>query len=221
MTDLPPPPQAPARLPLRHRAPRRRLPRWLGRIGTGVAVLLTLIGGQAILRTEPDHEETVAPFYIKGDPGQPVTAGGLRVTLLGTRGATKAGPEDGAYTDTAGIWVIVNMRVEATEETTTPRYVALADAENRTYTATGRFKQPLSYGILDLQPGIPIEGEVAFEVPRDVATSLTLRVSQTDVEFKSDLAALTDIRVPVSDADVSRWLRDPEPARLAAPKVAS
>ena len=220
MTDLPPPPQAPAQLPLRHRAPRRRLPRWLGRIGAGVAVLLTLIGGQAIIRTEPDHEETHAPFYIKGEPGQPVTVGGLRVTLLAARGATKAGPEDGFSTDTGGIWVIVRVRVEATDKTTRASYFALADKKNRTFRATARFKQRLADGTVVLEPGIPTEAEIAFETPRDTATSLTLRVCELDTDIiGDDLTAVTDIRVPVSDADVSRWLHDTEPASLATPKV--
>jgi hypothetical protein len=140
--------------------------------------------------------------------------------LLGARGAAKAGPEDGFSTDTAGIWVIVRVRVEATDKTTRASYFALADKKNRTFRATARFKQRLADGTVVLEPGIPIEAEIAFETPRDTATGLTLRVRELDSAiFGEDLSAVTDIRVPVSDADVSRWLHDPAPASLATPKV--
>jgi hypothetical protein len=214
--------------PTSHRARGRLRPgrqpwprRWLTRLGVGIIVVLTLLAGQAIIRTEPDYNETRNPFYYKGEPGQPVTAGGLRVTLLGARGAARAGPPEGPVTDTGGVWVVVQVRLEALAKTINPQYFALADDDGHVYRVSGRFDQPLGEGIVELQPGIPIEGEVAFEVPR-ATHGLTLRIgpNYTDV-FGGELAPFTDIRVPVTDADVSRWLDDPEPANLIKPKVAS
>jgi hypothetical protein len=197
-----------------------KLRRWCNRIGTAVAVLVTLVAGQAILRTEPDYHETVAPFYLAGEPGKPVTVSGLNVTMLGVRGAAKAGLAGGPYVDTGGVWVLVRVRLEATTKTTTTRYLALADDQHRTFRATQRFRQPLGELSWDLQPGIPIEGEIAFEVPRAVATSLTLRVAETFNELTNgELNALTDIRVPVTEGDVSRWLASQTPAILADPTV--
>ena len=200
-------------------APKRR--RWWNQVGTAVAVLLTLVAGQAIIRTEPDYHETVAPFYLAGEPGKPVMVSGLSVTMLGARGAAKAGPPGGLYVDTGGVWVLVRVRLEATTKTTTVRYLALADGQGRTFRASKRFSQPLGEWNQDLQPGIPIEGEVAFEVPRDAATSLTLRVAEWFVELSDggELSSFTDIRVPVTEGDVSRWLADQAPAILADPTV--
>jgi hypothetical protein len=198
----------------------RKRRRWLARVGAAVAVLLTLVAGQAIIRTEPDRNVTVAPFYVTGEPNQPVTVGGLRVTMLGARGSAKVKPAGGLDTDTGGIWMIVRVRLEATSKTTATQYVALADATGRTFRASQRFKQPLGERNRDLQPGIPVEGEVAFEVPRDAATNLSLRIGETFNNITNgELSPFTDIRVPVTDSDVSRWLNDVKPAILANPTV--
>jgi hypothetical protein len=198
----------------------RKRRRWLTRAGAAVAVLLTLFAGQAIIRTEPDRNVTVAPFYVKGEPNQPVTVGGLRVTMLGARGSAKVKPAGGLGTDTGGVWVIVRMRLEATAKTTSAHYVALADATGRSFRASGRFQQALGEGYRDLQPGIPVEGEVAFEVPPDAATNLTLRVGETFNNLTNgELSPFTDIRVPVTDSEVSRWLNDVKPAILVDPRV--
>jgi hypothetical protein len=57
-------------------------------------------------------------------------------------------------------------------------------------------------------------------VPRDAATNLTLRIGETFNNITNgELSPFTDIRVPVTDGDVSRWLNDVKPAILANPTV--
>jgi hypothetical protein len=222
MTELPEPspPVEPGR-----RTPRqlRRVVgarRWLRRVGIAVAVLATLAAGEAIIRTEPEHYDNKAPHYFAGEPDQPVTAGNLRVTLLGVDGAAVVDPPDSLATDTGGVWVVARVRLEATEETISVGYAGVAARDGRTFRASERFGQDLIDGKVALQPGIPVVGEVAFELPKGV-TGLTLRVGTSDPTFVSELRlpAYTDIRMPVADDDLARWSSVKEPLKLAESKV--
>ncbi len=213
--------------PRSHRSPRqlRRMAiarRWLRWLGIAVALLLTLAAGEAIIRTEPDRNETTAPFFFAGEPGEPVTAGGLQVTLLDVKGAAMVDPPKSLPTDTSGVWLVVRIRLMATTKTTQVAYVGLAASDGRSFRATGRFRQSMVERSLDLQPGIPVEGTVAFEVPKDV-TGLTLRVGEVDLApvagGQHELQPFTDIRLPVTSGDLARWSTVQEPVTIDEPRV--
>jgi hypothetical protein len=191
--------------------------RWLGGVA---AVLVTLLLAQALLRTAPSPDDDVAPFLVAGRSFRPVVVGGLVVTVLGIRGAATVRRPDGAVLDTSGVWVILKVELMATERTTAVRYLALADRDGRTYRVSQRWRQAIAEGTPDLQPGLPVDGEVAFEVPRDAATHLTLRAGEHfDVPLGLRSRAVTDIVIPVEPGQVDQWVTDRDPAVLAAPAV--
>src|SRR5689334_23354747 len=98
--------------------------RWLGGVA---AVVVTLLLGEAALRTTPTS--TDGPFLIHGTSFRPVVVGGLVVTVQGVRGAAKVVRPDGAVLDTGGVWVILDLELVAIERTTAVRYLALADRD--------------------------------------------------------------------------------------------
>src|SRR5262249_17048006 len=73
---------------------------------------------------------------------------------------------------------ILKVELMATDRTTAVRYLALADRDGRTFRVSQRWRQDIAEGRPGLQPGLPVDGEVAFEVPRDAATHLTLRAGE-------------------------------------------
>jgi hypothetical protein len=189
-------------------------------VGGIAAVLVTLLVGQALLRTAPSADDDNAVFLVGGRSFRPVVVGGLGVTVLGVRGAALVRRPDGRVLDTGGVWVIVNLEITATEQTTAVRYLALADRDGNTYRVSQRWHQAITEGVPDLQPGLPVDGEVAFEVPRDMATQLSLRAGEHwSVAGGLRSRAVTDIALPIERSEVDRWVADQDPAILVSPAV--
>ena len=189
-------------------------------IGGIAAVLVTLLVGQALLRTAPSADDDNATFLVGGRSFRPVVVGGLAVTVLGIRGASLVRRPDGQILDTGGVWVIVDVELTATQQTTAVRYLALADRDGNTYRVSQRWHQAITEGVPDLQPGLPVDGEVAFEVPRDAATQLSLRAGEHwSVAVGLRSRAVTDIALPVERSEVDRWVADRDPAVLVPPAV--
>jgi hypothetical protein len=189
-------------------------------IGGIAAVLVTLLVGQALLRTAPSADDDSATFLVGGRSFRPVVVGGLAVTVLGIRGASLVRRPDGQILDTGGVWVIVDVELTATQQTTAVRYLALADRDGNTYRVSQRWHQAITEGVPDLQPGLPVDGEVAFEVPRDAATQLSLRAGEHwSVAVGLRSRAVTDIALPVERSEVDRWVADRDPAVLVPPAV--
>jgi hypothetical protein len=189
-------------------------------IGGIAAVLATLLVGQALLRTAPSADDDSATFLVGGRSFRPVVVGGLAVTVLGIRGASLVRRPDGQILDTGGVWVIVDVELTATQQTTAVRYLALADRDGNTYRVSQRWHQAITEGVPDLQPGLPVDGEVAFEVPRDAATQLSLRAGEHwSVAVGLRSRAVTDIALPVERSEADRWVADRDPAVLVPPAV--
>jgi hypothetical protein len=187
------------------------LQRFLSRAGSILLVIAALGVGNLILAYTPDVDESERPFLISGEPGEEIEARKFTATVLKTRTAgviKSAGWEH----DTQGIWIILRVRFEATDEAVAIAYAAVTDGKGRSFLASDRLKQPLVDGSRILQPGIGVEGDVAFEVPKD-ATGLTARFS--DARNNRTLQAVPDIELPLGDAV---WLnREPvtlEPAEV-------
>ena len=194
----------------------RRL-RWPGAVA---AVLATLLVGEAVLRTQPTASDVAAPFLVSGRSFRPVVVGGIVVAVQGIRGAGAVVRPDGKILDTSGVWVILDLELVAIQHTTAVRYLAVADRDGHTYRASQRFRQSIAEGEPALQPGLPVDGEVAFEVPRDMATQLSLRAGEHwSVAVGLRSRAVTEIALPVERSEVDRWVADRDPAVLVPPAV--
>ncbi|WP_433078527.1 hypothetical protein ACQP1P_37595 [Dactylosporangium sp. CA-052675] len=195
---------------------RRAGPPLRTRIVTALLVLATVAAGALVVRLKPDQEHGGRPFLRPGTAGGVVDVGTFQVVVLDAAGGTKLKhPRNGLTLDTTGVWVLVRVRVTATREPVVLRYARLRDDRGRTFSATGRVPQPLTDGRA-LQPGVWVEGHIAFEVAGD-AKELTLLLGE-----HSGLGPglLTLAEVPIAAA-VPRWLGQSTPldvpdARLAA-----
>ena len=163
------------------------------RLGAGALVIAALSAGVAITARAPDTETRERPFARRGTVGQRMSARTFDVTVLGARGAARI-ERAGRVRDTGGVFVVVRVRAVAGRKPTTIDHAAVRDGRGRTYLATPRITQPLAAGGHVLQPGIAVEGEIAFEVPRDAASSLTVLLADSS---DTRMDAVVEVAVPI------------------------
>ena len=199
-----------------------RDPRPGGRLGhrLGVAVLLVvaLAAGALLSRYTPDVDSAQRPFIRTGHIGQTVTLPDFTIRVRSVRGAAVLS-QSGANHDTGGVWILVTVRLAALHEPVSVGYMALRDAAGHTYRASGRVNQLLIGW--RLQPGVPVAGEVAFEVPVAVAANLAVRFARPTQEDFLRMDAVGEVPLSISDSQVRGWKADSTPASPAAPAVTS
>ena len=193
----------------------------LGRIAYGLVAVVVLLGTVSLgirLKTYADDVDAAQrPFAVQADPGEPAYGRTFVATALEVRGAG-AIRDSGVDHTTNGVWLIVKVRLAALDEPVGVGYVALRDAAGRVYLASNRIDQPL-VRYRTLQPNLPVVGEFAFEVPRDVAGSPTVLLAES-VELRMD--TMLELRLePLSPETVKKWADDPQPARLMATELAA
>jgi hypothetical protein len=171
----------PQRKPASAPEPRRRkaahAPRATGQrvaavaAAVGMAALAVAIGA-GVKWLGPDPASALRPFANAGAPGKELDVRTFTITVQSARTASSL-QAGGAAQPTQGVWVIVRVRLTANHEPTPVGYAAVRDRAGRTYLASDRVQQPLIDGSRPFQPGIPIEGDVIFEVPKDALDGLT------------------------------------------------
>lgn len=197
----------------RHRLPVRRAhaPRRWWTVGALIVVTLGL--GSALTAITPDRDEQERPFTATGPMRAEVVGRTFTATVLSARGAAKISTRGRDY-DTAGVWVLVLVRVSARGEPTALGHASVRDAWGREYLATGRFDQPLAGAGRTIQPGIPVTAEIAFEVPVAVAGDLAVRLSSTGYDQRMD--SMIEVDLPAAGAaTVAEWARSATPTTLA------
>ncbi|MFY1690827.1 hypothetical protein [Plantactinospora sp. WMMB782] len=201
-----------------HRAPPGPVRRLGLRAGAGTLIVAALAVGGAIASWRPVNgggaESRERPFVQAGRFGEPVSTRVFEATVLDVRGAGKVADGRTSY-DTAGVWIILRVRLVIRDRATSIGYAALRDERDREFRATTRFSQSLVGAGRVLQPGIPVEGDLAFEVPRDAATRLSAHFAEQLIDTRMD--DLAEVPLPSVDrARVDEWASAPEPVALAS-----
>lgn len=187
----------------RHRAPPGRVALAGSRLGVAAMIVAAIAVGGLVKNASPGTDRRERPFTRTGTVGEAVDARMFDVTVVGVRGAAKIS-RSGKVRDTGGVWVLVKVRVVARDEPTIVAYAAVRDGKGRTYKATERLNQPLTGG-RNLQPGLPVLGEIAFEVPKDV-DDLVILVGPTSIDHRMD--AMAEIHLDVDRAKIQEWAGD-------------
>lgn len=169
--------------PARWRAPvARHRPSGTTRAASVLGTLLVLVAvvaaGGAVTGSELNADERFRPFVITGEVGEPVAGDTFEVTVLGARAAAAIADRPGWRHDTGGVWLLVRVRLVAHQEVATIGVAQVRDRKGRAWSATERVQQDLTRHSYQLQPGVPVEGEIAFEVPVAVAGELTVRLGE-------------------------------------------
>ncbi|MFC0526897.1 hypothetical protein [Phytohabitans kaempferiae] len=204
-----------------HRAPPGRVERVGKRARVGMLLVAALAVGGVVANWRPIDGDRAdireRPYIAAGQINEPVSARTFEARLVGVRGAKLLNVRSKRY-ETGGVWIVVRVRVTATTEDTVIGYSALIDDKEREFLVSNRFTQLFAGGSRTFQPGIPVEGDIAFEVPRDVATSLRLRLATPIVDQRME--GMAEIKLPsVDTATVDAWATQEEPAAMESPKV--
>jgi hypothetical protein len=175
------------------------------RIGSTVLVVAALATGVAITSQAPDTDARQRPFVRAGAMGESADGRTFQASVVAVRGARRIA-RSGKTRDTGGVWVIVRARAQARDKPTSIDHASVRDARGRTFLATTRVSQPLVAGGYFMQPGIPVEGDIVFEVPQASAAGLTVRLADS-----SDVRMDAAIEVPIASdgSTVARWLAEP------------
>ncbi|GAA3725402.1 hypothetical protein GCM10022225_02870 [Plantactinospora mayteni] len=204
-----------------HRAPPGPGQRMGLRAGAGTLIVAALAVGGAIANWRPINgggaEARERPFVQAGRFGETVSTRVFDATVLDVRGAAKVS-NGGQSHDTAGVWIVLRVRLATRDRAMSIGYAALRDQRDREFRATTRFTQPLVGAGRVLQPGIPVEGDLAFEVPRDAATRLSAYFGQEQIDIRMD--DLAEVLLPTVDkARVDEWASAPAPVPLASARA--
>lgn len=197
-----------------HRAPPGPLAAFGARLGVGALVIAAIAVGGLVKSCTPDTDTSERPFTRAGARGDTVDARTFEVRVLDVRGATKIS-RYGKVRDSKGVWVLVKVRVVAHDEPTTIGYAALRDERDRVFVATDRISQPLA-GTRPLQPGLPVEADIAFEVAADVR-ALSVRLAWSPLDRRMD--AMAEIPLKVDRGTVEAWLGESKPAAVTDEQV--
>lgn len=211
--------------PLRWRAPvgrhrhagQARAGRWLAALATAVVVVSA---GGAVASTELSADERFREFVVTAEVGEWVSGNGFRVSVQSVRAAALISTEPGVGLDTAGVWVLARVRAVSEREAVWIDYGVVRDSGGRTWSATERIAQPLVDGGYRLDPRIPVEAELAFEVPPDAATDLTIRLAQGATSlYGMQLVTVVEVPLPVDEPMVAAGLAATEPAGIDRPEI--
>jgi hypothetical protein len=193
-----------------------RGPRSVGERVVNIAVAVGLVAATVLLGAGirwigPDPAGAQRPFTSAGRQGESLDARQFTVTVQAARAVATVQSGKSALT-TQGAWVIARVRVTAKTQPTGIGYVALRDSEGHTYLASDRLAQPLLDGKRTFQPGIPMEGEVVFEVPKTALPGLTALFAAHPEALELD--AMAAARLPALTLGA-----DQAPAALAVTEV--
>lgn len=193
--------------PEQRRRDRRR------KLGMVALLLATLAIGAALLPLKPHGIVWQEEFVRTGKVGTPVDARAFDITVLDATGGAKIDAK--TPIETNGIWIVVRIRVVAKDKPVTIGYAALRDDQGRVYDDADKVNQPMIGGRA-LQPGVPVEGQVVFEVARDVRR-LTARFAKPALFQMYD--AVAEIPLPITRADIDSWVAEKRAVPVASPKA--
>jgi hypothetical protein len=179
-------------------------------------LVVALAVGALVSRNTPDVDTQQQPFVRTGQVGGIVRTPDFDARVLSVRGAAVIS-QSGAVRDTSGVWVLVTVRLMAMHKPLGVGYMAVRDGQGRSYRASTRIDQALSGW--RLQPGVPVAGEVAFEVPVAVAGNLSIRLAEPPIDLR--MTAVAEIPLAISDSSARQWRAQTQPVVLVRPSVTS
>ena len=106
--------------------------------------------------------------------------------------------------------------MSAYDQTTMVAYQALVDGSGNTYEAAER---DYTFRGHTLQPRIPVQAELAFELPTTAVTNhLMLRLSSYPSGYNAH-QVMAQVALDITDAQLASWTHQAEPLRPMDPEV--
>lgn len=142
-----------------------------------------------VARTEPQEELGFAPFAVRVEPGQVGEGRGLRGAVDDAVLADSVHLDDWTGA-TSGSWLVVQVRMEATENPTLA--FATLHVGDRTWVASNRPGSDAMHSTV-LDPGLPFAGSFVFEIPSELVEEAAARTAVVRLADGSDTRLRTVI----------------------------
>lgn len=188
---------------------------WRRRLGTTALVALAVGAGGVAHAYEPDPALQQRPFIRTGHKGDRVDARTFDARLLDVRGGAIVSSR-GAPHDTSGVWIVVKVRLTGHGEPVQLGQVAIRDGDDRIFRASARIDN--NPPLRQLQPGIPVDCEIAFEVPKNVPLPIAARLTTALIDIRMD--GMAQLELEVTTAQLEQWAADKTPLKLMRPERA-
>ena len=173
--------------------------RWLA----SAAAIVVAVSVTVWIRDRAPHPEDWQRSFLRdADVGEPVEMRGYTLTVDGVDGGRGLSIGGGDPWTTGGVWLVVSVSVASDRNPVRPETIELVDQHGRTFSATGRFNQPMTETVV--QPGMVASGAVAFEVPFDIGERVSLRAGAK----RSALDSVTNVAVPIAGDRWTEWAAD-------------
>jgi hypothetical protein len=147
----------------------------VNRVIAALAGLGLLVAAGLVAETAPSPAVLQEPIPVAAAVGQRAQGRDIVVTVQGIALARTLRSDD--WTGTAsGVWVVVRLRAET--RLTSGAVTGSLTAGGRTWNASDR--PPVSLDQTSTDPGLPVEGVLAFEVPRSaLVDGVVLQLGRT------------------------------------------
>jgi hypothetical protein len=188
---------------------------WRRRLGTASLVVLAVGVGGAAQAYKPDPIEQQGPFIRTGHLGDRVDARTFDARLLGVRGGALI-KSRGLDHDTSGVWIVVKVRLTSHGEPVQLGQVSIRDGDGRTFRASARIDN--NPPLRQLQPGLTVDCEIAFEVPKDVPLPVAARLTTALIDVRMD--GMAQLELDVTAAQLQQWAADKTPLVVMRPVLA-
>jgi hypothetical protein len=188
---------------------------WRARLGTAALVVGAVVVAGLVSAHSPEPSDIERPFIHTGHKGDRVEGRTFDAELLGVRGGAIV-KSRGLPHETSGVWVIVKVRLTAHGEPVQLGYSALRDGDDRLFRASARVDNNPPYR--QMQPGIPIVCEIAFEVPKDVPLPIAARLTESLIDIRMD--SMAQLELDVTREQLAQWAADQTPIIVSRPALA-
>jgi hypothetical protein len=189
--------------------------RWRRSLGTAALVLLAVGAGGLAHAYKPDPTVQQRPFIHTGHKGDRVDARTFDAQLLGVRGGAIV-TSRGAPHDTSGVWIVVKVRLTSHGEPVQLGQVSIRDGDDRLFRASARIDN--NPPLRQLQPGIPVDCEIVFEVPKNVPLPIAARLTSALIDIRME--GMAQLELDVTAAQLKQWAEDKAPLTVMRPVLA-
>lgn len=194
----------------------------------GMDALMVALALAAMLwmaRHTASYDDNRAPFYVRGTLGETVRGRDFAVTVekVELARALRLDAGDGdppRRRDTYGVWLVAHLRVEALQQPLRFQRAELRTPDGTYYEADDR-RVDMDYrlGGVEIVPGLPQRGVVAFEIPREKLAGTVLEASRDRFRIAPDSVAEIDLGLTRDRVD--GLLRDMPESLLLVSRYAS
>jgi len=181
----------------------------------GTALVAILSVAAVVMHSAPDRDLQQSPIRVAATLGEPASGRNIHATVHSVAVAETVTAGNGWAGTTAGLWVVVDLSVEAVvDDVGAALGTAVLRVGDTSYSASTR-PGDATVAAVGLTTGIALTGPLMFELPTDVVSSDAAATASLELATNSDPRVDSLLVVPVDlaalevreniDVDFPEW----------------